>query len=219
MDWADDVSYSTHDIEDYVRAGLITLHELDGDREYILKELANRFQSRNVNYSGEQLDMAYEALFPPSQTRYRGDLLSEYTLQSWVSTRLTILINMVHRTDDAPGVMIDEEALYQVEVLKSLLRHYVIETPAFAAVQQGQKRLVAELFERMLEWVTHRGKALPARLQDQIAALSEDEPDSEERIRSRAIADYIAGLTERQFFDLLERLRGVPGGAVVTTWL
>ncbi len=220
VDWADDVAYSTHDIEDYVRVGLVPLHDLERDAERILEEIETRFRRKGVAMDQAALRTAFEATLPASSERFNGDLDSEHRINGWVSGHVTAFFNAVELTDAEPWISIDPLVIYRVEILKALVRFYVIGTASFSASQQGQQRMVRDVFEWLEEWVVKSRATLPVRLLESIDLLGRDEPDMVEGVEARAIADYVTSLTETQLCELHARLGGSSAtSSMVTSWL
>ena len=220
VDWSDDVSYATHDIEDYVRAGLIRFAEFDDSaRARLLESMERRFMRLGVQYDSRRVEAAIYAFAPPVRSAYLGDFSAEHDLRDWVSRRVTQFSNAVALTDDPPWVTFqDIDAMYSVEVLKAIIRNYVIRQPAFAASQEGQRRIIREVFERLEAWINH-GTVLPRRLAELLYVIRTEDLGTPERNNARVIADYICSLTEKQLCDLHARLSSGTGQSMVQSWL
>ncbi len=234
MDWADDITYAVHDLEDFIRAGRVPMVALATDPI----EMANfttraverlERKHRHVDWTrvAERFRAVVSALFTQfGQPRGRDEDLA--TLRS-VSR---FLINQY--VEEARLVVADKplevlpEAVGEVELFKQLTWHYVIHDPALATLQQGQARVLEGLFDHLMDW--HRAAVarkeeyrLPTRLRD-LYGITAREPGSqayanEEARRARAVADYLASLTEEQTVDLYERLSGQGGHSVLDPWL
>ncbi|WP_409495038.1 deoxyguanosinetriphosphate triphosphohydrolase family protein [Amycolatopsis sp. cmx-11-12] len=104
MDWADDISYATHDLEDYFRAGLIPLRGLPVDRKRIVKHGIRRLKNNNgfdESRFRNELEMIIDEF---------GDRLQS---QCWDTRRNRVRMNMItsdHLTRFVQAVRIIDEA-------------------------------------------------------------------------------------------------------------
>jgi dGTPase len=154
MDWADDVSYATHDLYDYFRAGLIPLHEFKSGRA---QEAVINFMlaSSGKDYDRPRLVGAYERLieqnFPDAP--WSDTVEDRRRLSGLLSNLIGRFASAIVPTVNGfpPYVEVDVSGQYEVEILKTLTKFYVIEKPALAVAQAGQKRIVNELFGRLMD--------------------------------------------------------------------
>ena len=102
---------------------------------------------------------------------------------------------------------IPEEVRRQVEILKQITRVYILSTPALAAQQRGQQRVLKDLFEDLYEPGTE--KYLPKKF----AYLFEG--DVGPATKARLVADCISSLTEHETIALHGRLRGSASGSLL----
>ncbi|WJY50131.1 dNTP triphosphohydrolase [Streptomyces chengbuensis] len=228
MDWADDISYVTHDVYDYFRAGLMPLDALS-DREEKFFEYA----ASNLKWP--------ESQWPDFQAAY-GAIKDDMPKTAWGETRadrvqlykilnklITRFMNAVEVTSPSTVTVGDKEQR-QAEVLKQLTFFHVIERPKLALAQEGQKKIVGKLFDGLLKVYDPKAGRMgsgkwPILLQEFHARLMR-ECDSggylwadEERV-SRAVCDYICLLTEDQAVDLYSRMTGlsVSQGSIFGSW-
>ncbi|MCC5949681.1 MAG: dNTP triphosphohydrolase [Nitriliruptoraceae bacterium] len=177
MEWADDVAYAVHDLEDFFLAGslpLALLTQSGSAREQVAAQLVERRQRRGklsttppsnpAHYTASDLTAAFEELFTEPQGPFEGfrTLSGEFdgSLESRQALRLMrkrLINRLVHsvapRDAHAPprrhlnDLAIPRDARLVDDVLRDLLWVFVIEHPRMATYQHGQRRIVRELFQ------------------------------------------------------------------------
>ena len=119
MDWADDVIYAVHDLDDFYRAGLIPLHRL-------LTVDAVEEISDSKGEISPTLRLAYGELL---REPFRGTGAQRTVLRIGTSALLTRFINAVALSGSPPTIRIDQEMRREVKLLKQLTQYFVIEHP------------------------------------------------------------------------------------------
>jgi dGTPase len=220
MDWADDVSYSVHDMEDFYRAGLIPLHQLraEGDERQrfleaaipkVLEKLA-RYPS-GPRFSAETLRDAFcrRADAIPVTASFEGTEWQRAALRAFTGELIGTYIRSVRLIEpadpDAGPIDIIPEARSEVLMLKELTWHYVIDSPTLVTRQYGQRQVIRGLFVALMDAASHR-RDWPIFGPDSRKRL-EEAPDDEKRY-ARLVTDFIASRTEMEAIALYRRLHG-----------
>ncbi len=221
MDWADDISYSVHDLEDFHRVGVIPWNEILSDslQEGVVLG-AVKVWEKDPNAPADATARMNKALsrikrkltFFPAVTQevYDGSREQRRQLRNFGSELIGNYVRAARLTEDAtgPAVIIAEHALDEVRLLKYFARHYVIGLPALHAQQYGQKRIIRDLFAIFLsEGKARNFKLFPARLR----YIWEDNADKPARLA----ADCVASLTENEAYQLHHRFTGTNSGLVL----
>ncbi|MEU8521683.1 dGTP triphosphohydrolase [Streptomyces sp. NPDC048577] len=237
MDWADDVSYVTHDLYDYFRGGLIPLHSLQHEcsDEFIEFARARRRKGGYEAFDEDSFRQQYRELkrLMPDR-RWRDTRDDRKILDRFQHELLGQFLHAIvpEETERGWELYIDNAAEYQVEVIKELTFFYVIRRPSLAMVQYGQKKIIAGLFDALMDmFESHRnGKRnpdhpVPTLLDDLYDGMEKHEKASgysrsDKDRRARAVCDYICALTEDQAINLYERISGnsVSQGSIFGTW-
>jgi dGTPase len=229
MDWADDVTYAVHDLEDFYRAGLIPFGALAGSGaerkrfEFSFgsdtpkgKKLRER-EGLTDDVLGQAVDELVKVIAVELREPFDGTLLANAKLADVAAKlidRIMSSINPNHPpTDDDPRLVeieISDRAL--VEVLKQLTWYYVIDRPALASIQTAQVRIIDTLFDHY--WTAASGKktqwrSFPVAQQDQLDYCNNDTQ------RVRVVTDFIAGMTEPKAYGLHGRLMGTVPGSIL----
>lgn len=237
MDWADDIAYSVHDLEDFYRAGLLPLDRVlsnHRERDALIESPHIRWTARNKfpdlkdeekarDRAKEALDglreYAHEDLYQPyrATTRQRG------ALRWWTSFlvgRYVRAISLREPEPDKPAIALRPETQDEIVVLKAMMEHYVFNNPALAGQQHGQRRLIRELFQIFVAALDDDAAAVPELVpmidrERYTEELGDCTGDSSKLIcRARNAADAVASLTERQVVSLHRRLTGVDPGSI-----
>jgi dGTPase len=220
MDWADDLTYAVHDVDDFFRAGLIPLDQLaapGGPELKRLKELLeDAYAADPIGFPVGDIDAHVEAvrqaisrhfLLPAS---YEHTKAARAAMRKFGSRLITDYLDAFSLVDDLKTskvrLKIDAKAKREVEALKLLVVAYVIRRPSLAVVQEGQKRVIQELFKRYFEASSH-GKHDGRRLFPP-SAKERLESEGDEGPRARVVLDFISGLTETAAIQLHNRLSG-----------
>lgn len=233
MDWADDVAYAVHDVQDFYTAGLIPLDQLrsvphEGQR--FVASAAGWLAGKG--WDGQKCESAFEriqALLP--REPYGGTRADRAAMHSLASTLITRYVAGVQLLDDG-SVHEPENLRYELEMLKQLTWYYVINRAPLATLQRGQRGLIHRLFHRLLEWAgeaaanTREEPRLPVPFRELLTATRSDPAAlaaygrDDEKLRVRAVVDYIASLIEEQAIRLDARLDGrAENESALEVWL
>jgi dGTPase len=222
MDWADDLTYAVHDMDDFFRAGLIPLDRLSekGSTELRrFKDLLLDAQQANWEaFPGYDPDVIVEAAREAISLHgidepYRHVRNSRAAMRAFGSELITRYLQAfsVEDADEEPRMValrIDEQRRCEVEALKMLVTVYVVRHPGLAVVQHGQKRLIEDLFGWYFDAsdpdkTKGDRRLLPPGAKERIEAA-----DDTGSARARVVVDLIAGMTESSAIQLHRRLSG-----------
>jgi len=216
MDWADDVTYAVHDMDDFYRVGLIPLDRLCTSTEELTRFQA--FLAERAPSAAESLGAAAERLFRgilnvTGQYESRAeDRVNLRTLGSALITRYVNAVELVSQQDGASaGFEIPDAIGEEVAVLKELTWFYVIERPSLAIIQRGQRRVVSELFDRYMDAVG-RGelRLFPAAHAERLRQESVTDA-----AKVRVVVDLLASLTEPAALEVYQRMSGITTGSLL----
>jgi dGTPase len=199
MDFADDVAYSVHDLEDGIVAGKIDLARLSDTAERAgVWETARAWYLPDVEDDRfeHSLAMMWSAASWPR--RYDGTRAGLASLKNLTSDLIGIFCGSVHAaTQEHFGreslvrhradVVVPEETTLQIGVLKSIAAHYVMQAAGRVALMSRQRELLEELHAALLA-------GAPASLDPQFREdfdAAEDDPS-----RNRVVIDQLAALTD-----------------------
>ena len=180
---ADEIAYTAHDLDDGVRSGLLTLEQVAAE------PLAARFHAQALaehpRLQGRRL--LYETI---------RRMLSEQVYDVIRHTRAALAEAAPASADaaraaPAPLVRFGGDMRAQSSALKRFLFANLYRHPQVEATMQAARQIVRELFAAYC--------ADPAQMPASFAARAE---------RERAVADFIAGMTDRFAISEHERLTG-----------
>ena len=207
MDWADDVAYSVHDLEDGVVAGLVDLRQLAGDTSRVA-EVAARYYS---SVGADEIAQVFAELLaqPWWPQHYDGSTSTQIALRRATTAligRFCRFAEQQTRERYGPGplrrydaeLVVPEQVRIECAALKAVTATYVMDRPGVRAVQEREREVVAEL-------VTLLTARAPEALEP---AYAEDwRVAADDGARLRVVVDQVAGLTDASAAGLLTSLQ------------
>jgi dGTPase len=182
---ADEIAYNNHDVDDGLRSGLITLEQLDAVPLFAAKRRAVEAQWPGLG----QRKLIHETV---------RRMIHEMVIDLLCQTRSNIAASGIETLDDVyrAGVLVAYSAnlLPQLRELKLFLHEGLYRHHQVLRMTNKARRIVRELFAAFMDEV----RLLPLQYQHKAVA---DKP--------RAIADYIAGMTDRYAIKEHRRLFAV----------
>mgnify|MGYP006186524631 CR=1 FL=1 len=179
---ADEIAYNAHDIDDGVRSGLLTLEQLGevGLFEHYRRAALNA----HPGLQGRRL------LFESIRL-----MLSDQVYDVIDTTRARVLASGAGSADDVrrcpPLVAFSDDMRQRSQILKTFLFRNLYRHPQVMETTERARQVVADLFERY-----------------QNAPQELPEAYGQRQDLARAVADYIAGMTDRFAIREHERLFG-----------
>lgn len=229
MDWADDITYAVHDMEDFFRAGVLPLERLATDsseRERFLNATRERRKMSQAEF--EQTERVFNAtdiveIGLPGP--FRGGHIDRAALRGFTSNLIGKYVGRsIVLSRDKSGkacLLIDPHIEAEVKILKALTWHYVIERPSLVSQRFGQASLIRTLFEIFCDAclssnplrVAHSA-VLPLYFRERL-----DANDNGDLGVKRIVADLISGMSESQVVAVHQRLTGQSLGSALDTYL
>jgi dGTPase len=209
MDWADDVAYSVHDVEDGVHAGLIRLASIqDSTRQTLCTVASTLYSTRPPAELAPVLDELLELPTLRDLAGYDGSYLAQAAAKRATSeltgrfagaaiqaTRAAFGDGQLTRYDAElvlPSAIVAECAL-----LKSLAAHFVMQRPGSLQRQAAQRALLIDLVEVI-------AAGAPDTLDRGLAPAWELAADDAARLR--VVIDQVAQLTDSSALAWHQRL-------------
>ena len=230
IDWADDVAYSIHDVEDWYRAGFMPLEMLVASKEArtaFADEVKGKLKNNVYNEAGvaAEVDRFFTSTtFEGITRRYDGSREAKKGIRAMKSALFDDFIEVVaadpvavatrHNND----LKIEPDVRLRNRILKRLLWVYVIAHPRMATHQMGQAQVIRELFDihlRALDF-DRSTREFGDKVETDIFApairdeLEEARADPPELLR--LVVDHIAGMTDGYAMRLHARLTGSEPG-------
>jgi dGTPase len=174
---ADDIAYDNHDIDDGIRAGLLTLDQL-----LELPFIAKRWEAIVARYPGAR----HETLLRELVREQIGVMVNDVI----TSTEARIAENHIETTEDIRSIKLkignfSEELAERERTLKAFMYANLYHHPIQVEAADKARIVISELFAAF----SNDPQLLPAEWR---AELPTQEPQ-----RSRHIADFLAGMTDR----------------------
>ena len=177
---ADAIAYNNHDVDDGLRAGLLSFEELRGQTLF-----GEQYRAVHERYPAlEDRRLIYE-IIRRMIDKVVTDLIDN------TAARLAALapesIDDVRAQPD-PIVSLSDDVLEAHSALKSFLNQQLYRHPKVRKMTDQAKLMIEVLFERY--------RSDPAQMPGEFGSRAADK-DAGETSKARAVADYIAGMTDR----------------------
>ena len=174
---ADDIAYNAHDIDDGLRAGLLTLPMLEEVplAAGILAALRRRYPHLDAMRTGHELVRRQITMMVEDVIR---------TAQARIAALAPESVEDIHDAGRAMVAFSDEMGAAEKE-LKAFLYRNLYRNPTVMAVRSKAEDVVRDLFDAYMA----DPRAMPE-------GWREGLDRAEERIRARSVADFLAGMTD-----------------------
>jgi dGTPase len=225
MDWADDVTYAVHDMDDFFRARLIPLERLATPHSLELERFKQHLSERTEDLAGragenaERYPEAAQRFFAEGAVStidlpFSGRTDERVTLRQLGSHLIGLYISALQLRDAEDGesveLVIDDDIVDQVKVLKQLTWFYVINRPSLAVIQRGQAQVIETLFTMYRTAVAaDEPHLLPPLFAERVDEVRGDVG------KERVVIDLIAGMTESSAAEIYRQRTGVTPGSVL----
>ena len=197
MDWSDDCAYSVHDLEDAIFAGQVTVKNFDNDFDILYKEMVEGYRSEATKVEAAaalsrlqklscwpiNFDRSHRSLARLKDTT--SQLIGRFVLAAELETR------KVHGdgplTRYSANLEIPREQKIEVDFLKAVAGHYLINAAASQERYAKQQIVIHELVEMLFEAAP---KELDPIFEDDWKVATTDAQ------RLRVVVDQIASLSD-----------------------
>jgi dGTPase len=212
MDWADDVTYAVHDMDDFYRAGLVPLERLCIEGPEL-----TAFQRHLQEHDPDRADALCSVAEKLFRDLFKFDAPYAGTAEERINLRATGS-GLITRYIDAPTIeskgekamfAIDAPLRNEVDVLKQLVWFYVIERPSLGILQHGQRRVICDLFSMYEEAAIREELRLFPRLYVERLTTA-----STEEAKRRIVVDLISSMTEAGAVEVYRRMTGMASASI-----
>jgi dGTPase len=214
MDWADDVAYSVHDLEDGLHAGLITFDMLRdrGERQVVAQLTLAAYCppgfTTEAELAGEFARLLELSCWPRD---FDGSLAAAAAVKGLTSALIGRFCRAAQAATRPAGhppvrryeadLVVPRQQRLECALLKGVTAHYVMSRSGVVAAQAREREIIAGLAQGI-------AAAAPGALEPAFRTWYESAADDAARLR--VIVDQVASLTDTSALGWHERLR--PAG-------
>ncbi|WP_229112046.1 deoxyguanosinetriphosphate triphosphohydrolase family protein [Halapricum desulfuricans] len=225
MDWADDLAYAVHDMEDFYRSGILPLEQLlsEGtpERQNFLTDVEDELgipvpEGEDIldwlrNQGGRTLLSPFKGT---REERRTLDYVSSTLIQRYIGKEKGGVYLQDHDPSE-PYLQIDDELMNEVSLLKHMTVYYVIEDTALRAQQRGQREVIRNLFDILFNAVDPTDGEDTDIVPNPFREVAKDlSPSASNKRICRIVTDTITNMTEKQAIQLHGRLTGRSPGSL-----
>ena len=201
MDWADDVAYSVHDVEDGIHGGYLTLRPLLDDaseRAALVADVAASYSEEPPEVLARALDDLLDDALMAEVADYDGSYPAQIALKRMTSVLTGRFVSSaVGATNSRHGsepvrrydadLVVPRTVRNQCALLKGMALRYVMRARAAEDWYEQQRTILIELVEALC-------RRAPDHLDPMFAPLWKAAPDDPARLR--VVIDQVASLTD-----------------------
>jgi len=215
MDWADEVAYSVHDLEDGIHAQMITSARLaDASlKEMIIESIMPQFPRNVIDDTYEYLMNALRLMEELGDARHRAAARKQLTSQLIHRFVTSVKFRSIKAGSEkgryTVRITVARNEQGWAAVLKEIARRLIIHDQRVATLERRSRFVVRKLFEELMR-------------PDAIDLYPEDfrgyfESALNDAARGRVACDYIAGMTDSYAEMMFQRLFSPGTGSVFDT--
>jgi dGTPase len=212
MDWADDIAYSVHDVEDGLHAGLIKFKVLISEQTVVAQTAADLFCGDKVapaELEAVLADLLAMEIWPREFDGTERSMAALKNLTSELIGRFCVAAQQATVPESGPrtrycaGLIVPDRQRLECALLKAIAWRYVMGREGAARAQELERELLTELVHAV-----ERGA--PGTL-DPLLRASWDAAGSDAE-RRRVVIDQVASLTDTSAIAWHHRLCVNAGG-------
>jgi len=217
MDWADDVTYSVHDLDDFYRAGVLPIDRLVNDRPERKRFFAAALEGTTLPTGMDEamLRGEFESFLDilTLSKPFESCRSERQNVRNFTATLIRRFVEAIGLAGSPPTLTFERTSEAWIFMLKKLVWHYVIKRPALATQQHGQRKVIDGLFEAFYRAATEAPRLHLEIFPPSAREWLPEKPAVDKPGSARAIIDFIATLTEEQAVRTFHRLSGIALGA------
>jgi dGTPase len=208
MEWADDIAYSTHDLEDGLKAGMITVSKITNKVE---DSARNKIEAGNLVWDAGTWDEIMKEIGKVSR-RYDSEKERKSERKALISGYINSFVNSTKPEKRNGGhgfsrykyeIAPDKRQKLKCNMLKSIVWELIINDERVATLQRKAEIIVRRLFDEFTMFCDERRtkEMYPADFREKLAAVRGDEAGEK-----RIACDYISGMTDSYASRMYSRL-------------
>jgi dGTPase len=221
MDVADDIAYSTYDVEDALKGGFIDPLSMASIDDGLLEKIFNAMP-KDLEITRDEIKFILMDIFSDyidfdSDCRDIYKISKNIANNSLLRTKLTsrlvnsciknIEIDIDQKAPIISKVYLNDQIRKQVEVLKKYILFKIIKSPKLNVLRYRGREIISEIFDILISSDTNESL-----LPDDIGAIFYNTHNAQGK--ARIICDYISSMTDRYIIELYNQFKSDPSSMI-----